>query len=440
MNNLKCLVIISEFSEQNISNKIKILKSNLEIFDRTSKNIEFYFNIFTYHDEIYNLDKLINSTKINININKIKSEKITYSELIYNIITPEYMNTYDYFCILLDNVELSENMNIHELFLNYEYYNFNILSLSSSITENVDLLFQIMDNKTYNKYYSLLDKQFKLLGHINHFFYPNDFKIGIINITDEYNIKSIYNGLLFFNTIYKTIETYPFIYDTKYNIVGLIPCAGTASRIFNIPKFLLPCISSYDTEYTTLINNALHIFKKNNINDIFLGTSRENEQYVKKYEYKYFIKNTKTMSQTVKNLTFNIDSEKYIMIMPDTYFLINDEIMQLVKKLNNHDIVVILWKIKPQQYGKLGQIDISGDFVVDICDKNPECKYKYSWGVIGWNKKADSLNDPNTYHIGMIISEGLKRNYSIGYVISQSEYFDCGTPAEYFEMIKKTVK
>ena len=64
MNNLKCLVVMYDFSEQNESDKIKILKRNLEIFDRTSKNMEFYFNIFTYDNEIYNLDKLINSTNI----------------------------------------------------------------------------------------------------------------------------------------------------------------------------------------------------------------------------------------------------------------------------------------------------------------------------------------------------------------------------------------
>lgn len=436
MNNLKCLIVISISSEKNLSDTILI--KNLEIFDKTSKNMEFYFNIFTYDNKIYDLDKFINSTKININLTK--SERITHCEKIYNIITPEYVSQYDYLCILYDNIELSEKINIHELFLNYEYYNFNILSLSSSVTENPDLLFQIMDNKTYNRYYSFLGEQFKLLGCINHLFYPNDFKMGIIDIIDNYNIKSIYNGFPLSNTFYKTIETYPFIRDIKHNIVGLIPCAGTASRIFNIPKFLLPCISSYDTEYTTLISNAINIFKRNNINDIYLGTSEENKQHVNKYEYKYFIKNTRTMPQTIKNLTFVIDSEKYIMIMPDTYFLINDELVQLIKKLNNHDIVLILWEIKPQQYGKLGQVNISGDFVVDIQDKNPECKYKYSWGVIGWNKKADTLNDPDTPHIGMIISEGLKRNYSIGYVISHTEYFDCGTPAEYFEMIKKTIK
>jgi hypothetical protein len=127
--------------------------------------------------------------------------------------------------------------------------------------------------------------------------------------------------------------------------------------------------------------------------------------------------------------------------MPDTYFINNNnstfhEITKMNIMLNKFDIVVIIWKIKEYQYGKLGQIQIENNKVVDIMDKNKDCLYPYSWGVIGWTNKVNNLIDPNTPHIGYILNSALKQNIDIGYIISDTEYFDCGTPDEYFKMIK----
>jgi hypothetical protein len=145
------------------------------------------------------------------------------------------------------------------------------------------------------------------------------------------------------------------------------------------------------------------------------------------------------MSETVKELV-SIKSQKYILIMPDIYFISNNKFKDISKLnilLNKFKIVVILWKIKEYQYGKLGQIDIDDNKVIDIIDKDINCKYKYSWGIIGWTYDVNDLIDINTPHIGFIINEALKKNIDIGYINSDTEYFDCGTPEEYFLIIKK---
>jgi len=217
------------------------------------------------------------------------------------------------------------------------------------------------------------------------------------------------------------------------NILGIIPCAGTANRMNNIPKFLLPS----PIENNTLFDNIINIFKNNNINNIIIGSSTKNEQYFKNKNLNYIIKNTNTMSETVKNMTNNFLYDKYILLMPDTFFYINNEIHKMIELLNKYDIVVILWKIRENQYGKLGQINIDKDLVIDIIDKDPNCKYIYSWGIIGWNKNMNNLIDINTQHIGYLINNALTNNIKIGYVISDSEYYDCGTYNEYFDMIKR---
>jgi choline kinase len=226
----------------------------------------------------------------------------------------------------------------------------------------------------------------------------------------------------------------------KKEILGLIPCSGTASRIGGIPKFLLPCKNGF------LIDNTINLFTTNNIDNIRISVSNENEHHINKRnihnnKVKYIVKNTETMSETVLELISAFPSKKYILIMPDTYFNTNSNgyfksINQLYMKLFQYDIVVILWQIKEYQYGKLGQIEIDNDYVIKIEDKNPDCRYPYSWGVIGWNENVNNLIDKNTPHIGFLINSALDKKYKIGYIISDTEYFDCGTSSEYFTMIK----
>jgi NDP-sugar pyrophosphorylase family protein len=219
------------------------------------------------------------------------------------------------------------------------------------------------------------------------------------------------------------------------DVVGLIPCSGTASRMSGIPKFLLPCKEG------NLIDNSINIFKSNNIDDIYVSVSSENEHFIKNRDnIKYIVKNTNTMSETVKHL-IEIKSKKYILIMPDTYF-INDgnqkfnEIHQMYMLLNKFDIVVILWKIKEYQYGKLGQVDIDDTKVIDVMDKKHDCKYPYSWGIIGWTNQVNHLIDAKTPHVGYVLNEALKNKIEIGYILADTDYYDCGTPEEYFKMIK----
>lgn len=235
------------------------------------------------------------------------------------------------------------------------------------------------------------------------------------------------------NTTTPNIEIVKFIEDHQKDIIGLLPCSGSATRIYGIPKFLLPCKNN------VLLDNSIKLFKDNYIENVYACVSKQNEPYIKQRykDTKYIVKDTNTMSETVKNL-LEFNSKKYILIMPDTYFTINDEIKKMIDKLNIYDIVVLLWKIREDQYGKLGQvnIDTSNEIVTDIKDKDIYCKYQYSWGVIGWTKKMNNFIDSSTPHIGYLLNYAIKNDIKIGYVIVNSEYYDCGTPYEYFKMIK----
>ena len=218
------------------------------------------------------------------------------------------------------------------------------------------------------------------------------------------------------------------------DIQGIIPLGGNATRMNNLPKFLLPCKVNY-----TLLDNAIDIFNKNGIFNIISGVSETNN-YILKNNNKInkVVVKTKTMAETVYNLV-NIEnkSKKYVLIMPDTYFSIKDEINDMMNALNTYQIVVLLWKIKDYQIGKVGQCKIENGFITDVIDKDVNCDYEYFWGCIGWNSSLNKYINPGWETIGDLIKKAIELEIPVGAIIcNDSYYYDCGTYPEYFKMIK----
>ena len=149
------------------------------------------------------------------------------------------------------------------------------------------------------------------------------------------------------------------------------------------------------------------------------------------------------MSETVCVLMNNIDTEvresyQSILLMPDTFIRIKDEINTMKELLNTYEIVVLVWKIQEYQKGKVGQVKIEENKVTDVIDKNPTCMYEHFWGGIGWNSEINKYIDPKWETIGDLLKKAIEMNIEIGTVFcdEQYPYYDCGTYSEYFTMIK----
>lgn len=246
-----------------------------------------------------------------------------------------------------------------------------------------------------------------------------------------HNLEYIYNNYkINFNLIYTD------------NIIGIIPLGGNATRMKNIPKYLLPCKINY-----SLLDNTIEIFHKNNIYNLLAGVSETNNYLLQKDDkLNKIVVNTKTMAETFDKIINKIinkimdDKVKaYLLIMPDTYFKINNEIIDMIHKLNTYDIVVLVWKIKDCQIGKLGQCKIENDEIIDIIDKDKNCNYKYFWGCIAWNKSMNKYINPQWETIGDLIKTSITLNIKVGSIICNSDYYDCGTYEEYFKMIKNEI-
>ena len=83
--------------------------------------------------------------------------------------------------------------------------------------------------------------------------------------------------------------------------------------------------------------------------------------------------------------------------MPDTYYVDKNVINDLVhRSMKNKSAISLafLWKIEDYQKGKLGQVKISQEQVVDVIDKDINCEYEFAWGAISW--KSYTLIDEKT--------------------------------------------
>mgnify|MGYP001239901368 CR=1 FL=1 len=229
------------------------------------------------------------------------------------------------------------------------------------------------------------------------------------------------------------------IKSEKKNIIGLLPCAGTASRLYNLPKFMLPLKGTKGCLLTKWINMLL----LNECNKIIIGASNKTIEFIKlvveshfdNIKDKIFIKlvgKTKTMNETVIKCLEDEIFNFVIMGMPDT---VVDNISTKMIKNINIDVGVNLWNIRETQLGKIGQCKIDDNYVIDIIDKNKECEYNYGWGVVVFKQPFMKYMLKEDLHTGYSMQRFLSDNNKITYEKLNGLYFDCGTIDGYKEYL-----
>jgi hypothetical protein len=219
-------------------------------------------------------------------------------------------------------------------------------------------------------------------------------------------------------------------------MLHIIPAAGTATRISGIPKFLLPIEQ----------DNFLLKFhtEELKINDLVLkkviAVSSENYKAVSRLNLNAELEvvETKTMNETVlRILELFPNEDEYVLSMPDTYFNDIDIFNKMYKQFLNTDCdgVLGLWNIRESQIGKLGQCQISDQYINKTVDKNFDCKLPHSWGTVMWSNKLNTYIDYQQPHIGYMVNPSIEEGRNFRYALSKGSYFDCGTFSEYKEML-----
>jgi hypothetical protein len=221
--------------------------------------------------------------------------------------------------------------------------------------------------------------------------------------------------------------------DNTMNTI-LIPASGSATRMRGLPKFLLPSgkdnLSLLENHIANVSNFASEILI--GLNPIFLDIVLQANLAL--HGASIIPMKTANMTQTVLNLAKLSASDRYTVIMPDTAFEAKESYQ--FQFLHN-DLDLSLWKIRSDQYGKLGQVSLdSNNNVLDCVDKDPTCKYELAWGALTFNQKFLKFLHPDFPHIGYGIVPALKAKLNVKGVVIDGSYWDCGTPEEYIRYLR----
>lgn len=213
----------------------------------------------------------------------------------------------------------------------------------------------------------------------------------------------------------------------------VLPASGLATRMRGLPKFLLPC----DMEYLTLLER--HVLMALEVSDVvWIPTRPDLAPLIESLglpsdRVVVMSLKTATMTETVLRVAAVSSADRFIVVMPDTYF--HGELPWLALSSKPTPLHLACWPIRQDQKGKLGQVKIVNNIVLGSRDKDPECDFPNSWGAMVFDKEMLAFADPSSPHIGYFIQPIIDAGHMVTSNVLDGRYFDCGTPSEYLSML-----
>jgi UTP-glucose-1-phosphate uridylyltransferase len=224
-------------------------------------------------------------------------------------------------------------------------------------------------------------------------------------------------------------------------MVHILPAAGSASRIGGIPKFLLPI--GFDSKPLLLLHTEVAL---NADLDVVIVTNPMLVDYVSqviknlRYENVRVIGfESKSMTDSIVKACASLDDEQIVSVtMPDTYMpkFTKKELFRLREFAPSMSLI----KATDDQFAKLGQVKLDREMnVSEIIDKTPERLSQYAW--TGFALKAKYLKSFPIAEAtpGFQLARIAKSTSTMRAVTIDGEYFDCGTIAEYWQALGKSL-
>lgn len=218
------------------------------------------------------------------------------------------------------------------------------------------------------------------------------------------------------------------------SIIGLLPASGKASRMNGLPKFALPC----DIDNTSLLEK--HVQQMSfYVDKIIVSTTNRWYELVKSFnlsKVELMVIEPSTMNDALVTMSKQYKSDKYIVGMPDTYFKGENPYIKLSNSIQNYLVSVACWKVHDGLKGKVGQVELVKNSILDVQEKNKDCVYEHMWGAVALDKVIlDQLNRFNM-HIGIdleyLIADRINDIYAFEV---DGTYFDAGTINGYRDLL-----
>ncbi len=218
--------------------------------------------------------------------------------------------------------------------------------------------------------------------------------------------------------------------------IGLLPAAGSAARMSGLPKFLLPIPGG------TLLNWHCQRMEAAGVEEIALGYSESTVKLLHKNTTPntFLYSGGRTLAHTIANAHIITGDADVVFGMPDTYFTDADAYRKVTDGLDGADIAVGVFATRPEQRHKLGMVRIEADHVVEVIDKPTATHLIYAWGMIAWKPTFWQHIYPIDATVGDALPRAIRAGLTVRAVPLDGMYYDCGTPDEYFQLIREVTQ
>lgn len=212
--------------------------------------------------------------------------------------------------------------------------------------------------------------------------------------------------------------------------IGLLPAAGTASRMKGLPKFLLPLSENLPC----LIDYHVQLMAPG-VDTIIIPTRPEWVGVLEGFQWGDRVQirelTTHTMAETVRRSLEGESYDRCVLGLPDTYF-VDENPYEELSAVPSADLSLWAFRTRPEQSGKVGSVLIDESHrVLEHADKEPDRDFGWHWGVFEFHSDVEEFLDPSASTGGYLIDECLQRGLDVRGYASDKPYFDCGTVSEY---------
>lgn len=77
------------------------------------------------------------------------------------------------------------------------------------------------------------------------------------------------------------------------------------------------------------------------------------------------------------------------------------------------------------------------NFITDVIDKPAKTYLRDAWGIIAWRPVFWPYIYPIDATVGDALTRAIRAGLPIRAVVMDGSYYDCGTPDEYFQLIRE---
>lgn len=229
-------------------------------------------------------------------------------------------------------------------------------------------------------------------------------------------------------------------------MIGIIPCAGHATRIHGLPKYLLPVGDSY------LLAILVKRMQTAGVKHVYIGANSDNYDFVSKYApdgCTVYLCNTVTMSDTILRARKYAGDEDVLFAMPDTWWS-SDLVFrssQFLLERSDAEVALSLFDTRAEQRAKLGMCRFEDVLwsartgkVTRIDDKPSSTNLIWAWGAIIWKASFWRHINANDSTIGQAVQRAIDCGAVVDGIAEFGNYYDCGTSDEYFRLIRDTTE